>query len=110
LKAREAVKTYDLVIVGSPNDDRGYKLVYNARYPEIADDYACGFRVLKSLTCDVFLGALGSYYGMEEKYAKLSAGAENPYIDPEGYRNYVADREQAFVSELQKQTEAGKKQ
>jgi metallo-beta-lactamase class B len=110
LKVREAGKTYDVVIVGSPNVNPGYKLGNNARYPEITDDYARGFRVLKSLPCDVFLGAHGSYYDMEAKYAKLNASGANPYIDPEGYRNYVAEREQAFLSELQKQTAAEKKQ
>jgi metallo-beta-lactamase class B len=109
LKVREASKTYDVVIVGSPNVNPGYKLVSNMRYPEIADDYARGFRVLKSLPCDVFLGAHGSYYDMEAKHAKLNADGANPYIDPEGYKNYVAEREQAFLSELQKQTEAAKK-
>jgi len=109
LKVSDAGKTYDVVIVGSPNVNPGYKLVNNSRYPEIADDYARGFRVLKSLPCDVFLGAHGSYYGMEAKYAKLSGGAANPYIDPEGYTSYVAEREQAFLSELQKQTAAAKK-
>src|SRR5579859_1464309 len=42
LKVREAGKTYDVVIVGSPNVNPGYKLVNNARYPQIADDYASG--------------------------------------------------------------------
>jgi metallo-beta-lactamase class B len=110
LKVREADKIYDVVIVGGPGVNRGYKLVNNARYPEIADDYARGFRVLKSLPCDVFLGAHGSYYEMETKYAKLNAGKANPYIDPEGYKNFVAEREQAFLSELQKQTSVTKKQ
>ena len=105
---REAGKLYDVVIVGSPNVNPGYKLVNNKLYPEIADDYANGFRVLKSLPCDIFLGAHGSYYGMESKYAKLSSGGLNPYIDPEGYKNYVSDREQAFFSELQKQKAAAK--
>ena len=117
LKAHEAGKIYDVVIVGSPNVNAGYKLVNNARYPEIARDYERGFRVLKSLPCDVFLGAHGSYYGMEAKYAqksaqmsaKLKAGEANPYIDPEGYKSYVAEREQTFHSELQKQTAAAKK-
>jgi metallo-beta-lactamase class B len=109
LKVSDAGKTYDVVIVGSPNVNGGYKLVNNARYPEIADDYAHGFRVLKSLPCDVFLGAHGGYYDMEVKYAKLKAGAANPYIDPKGYKEYVAEREQAFVSELQKQTAAARK-
>jgi metallo-beta-lactamase class B len=110
LKVGEAGKTYDVVIVGSPNVNPGYKLVNNARYPEIADDYAGGFRVLKSLPCDVFLGAHGSYFNMEPKYEKLKLGGTNPYIDPEGYKSYVADREQAFLSELHKQTAAAKKQ
>ena len=110
LRASEAGKTYDVVIVGSPNVNPGYKLVNNARYPEIADDYAQGFRTLKSLPCDVFLGAHGGYYGMDAKYAKLNAGGMNPYIDPQGYKDYVAEREQAFLSELQKQTAAAKTQ
>jgi len=110
LKVTDAGKTYDVVIVGSPNVNPGYKLVNNARYPEIADDYARGFRVLQSLPCDVFLGAHGGYYGMEAKYAKLNGGGANPYIDPKGYKDYVADREQAFLTELQKQKEAAKKQ
>jgi metallo-beta-lactamase class B len=110
LKVREADKTYNVVIVGSPNVNEGYKLVNNRTYPEIADDYARGFRALKSLPCDVFLGAHGSYYGMEAKYAKLSAGGTNPFIDPEGYKNYVADREQAFTEELRKQSAAAKNQ
>ncbi len=110
LKVTEAGKSYDVVIVGSPNVNPGYKLVNNARYPAIAGDYARGFRVLKSLPCDVFLGAHGSYFDMEAKYARLNAGGPNPYIDSSGYKNYVADREQAFLSELQKQTAAAKKQ
>jgi metallo-beta-lactamase class B len=110
LKVKEAGNSYDVVIVGSPNVNPGYKLVNNASYPEIAHDYARGFRVLKSLPCDVFLGAHGSYYDMEAKHARLNAGGVNPYLDPAGYKNYVLDREAAFLSELQKQTAAARKQ
>ncbi len=110
LKVSEAGKSYDVVIVGSPNVNTGYKLVNNTRYPGIAEDYARGFQALKSLPCDVFLGAHGSYFDMEAKYARLNAGGPDPYIDPAGYKSYVADREQAFLSELQKQTAAAKKQ
>jgi metallo-beta-lactamase class B len=110
LKVSEAGKTYDVVIVGSPNVNPGYKLVQNERYPEIADDYERGFRVLNSLPCDVFLGAHGAYYDMEAKHARLSNGGANPYIDSQGYKDYASDRQQAFLSELQKQTAAEKKQ
>jgi len=103
LKVREGSATYNVVIVGSPNVNPGYRLVNNAQYPLIADDYERTFRLLKALPCDVFLGAHGSYYGMEAKFARVKRGGPNPFVDPDGYKRYVAEREQAFRSELQKQ-------
>ena len=97
-------KTYNVVIIGSPNVNAGYKLVNNTRYPEIAKDYETTFRVLKSLPCDIFLGAHGDYYGLLAKYPKLRAGGANPFIDPAGYKAYVAEREQTFRAELKKQS------
>ena len=80
-------KAYDVVVIGSPNVNPGYRLVDNKDYPEIADDFARTFEVLKSLPCDVFLGAHGGYYGMVEKYERAKKGAgTNPFVDPEGYR------------------------
>lgn len=103
LKLADGGKTYDVVIVGSPNVNPGYKLVGNAEYPQIAQDYERTFRVLKSLPCDVFLGAHGEYYGMEAKFARLGKGTGNPFIDPAGYKAYVSEREHAFETELKKQ-------
>ncbi|HEY2645466.1 MAG TPA: subclass B3 metallo-beta-lactamase [Candidatus Acidoferrales bacterium] len=108
MKVTDGGKTYNVVIVGSPNVNDGYKLVNNALYPQIASDYERMFRVLKSLPCDIFLGAHGNYYGMEAKYARMKQGESNPFIDPEGYKNYVAEREQAFRDELARQTAAAK--
>ncbi len=104
MKVREDSKSYNVVIVGSPNVNTGYKLVGNAAYPTIAQDYELTFRTLKSLPCDVFLGAHGSYFGMEAKFARMKPGGVNPFVDPEGYRSYVAEREQAFRTELAKQS------
>jgi metallo-beta-lactamase class B len=108
MKAKEGNNSYNVVIIGSPNVNAGYKLVNNALYPQIASDYERMFRVLKLLPCDVFLGAHGNYYGMEAKYARMKEHAANPFIDPEGYRSYVAEREQTFRAELAKQTAAAK--
>lgn len=103
MKVRASGRTYNVVIVGSPNVNPGYRLVNNKQYPTIASDYRKTFQVLKSLPCDVFLGAHGAYYGMEAKYAKLSKGGPNPFIDPQGYKDYVAEREKTFETELAKQ-------
>jgi len=104
MKAMEGGKAYNVVIVGSPNVNAGYKLVNNPLYPRIAEDYERTFRVLKALACDVFLGAHGDYYGLEQKYPRLKEGQPNPFIDPKGYKAYVSDREAAFRAELKKQS------
>jgi metallo-beta-lactamase class B len=103
MKVADGGRTYNVVIVGSPNVNEGYVLVNNKLYPQIAEDYERMFRVLKSLPCDVFLGAHGSYYGMEAKYARMKEGGLNPFIDPDGYKSYIAEREQTFLAELAKQ-------
>lgn len=102
MRATDAGKTYHVVIVGSPNVNPGYILVDNKDYPEIATDFARTFRILKSLPCDIFLGAHGNYYGMAEKLARMRPGV-NPFVDPAGYKAYIAEREQAYLNELQKQ-------
>jgi metallo-beta-lactamase class B len=103
MKVQDGGKTYDVVIVGSPNVNDGYKLVNNAQYPQIAADYERMFRVLKSLPCDIFLGAHGSYFDMESKYARYTERGAAAFVDPEGYRKFVASKEQEFRTELQKQ-------
>ena len=104
MKATDGGKSYDVVIVGSPNVNAGYKLVNNALYPQIAQDYETMFRVLKSLHCDIFLGAHGDYYGMLAKAPKLQAGAANPFVDPAGYAKFVTEKERAFRTELKNQS------
>ncbi|HSS15183.1 MAG TPA: hypothetical protein VLL04_14890, partial [Rhizomicrobium sp.] len=75
----------------------------NKKYPGIAKDYEKTFRVLKALPADVFLGAHGDYYGLDVKYPKLKPGAPNPFIDPAGYKAYIANREDAYRKNLAKQ-------
>ena len=106
MKVREAGKTYDVVVIGSPNVNPGYRLVNNDAYPQIAADYERMFRVLKSLPCDIFLGAHGNYFDLETKYARLKGGDLAAFVDPEGYRKYVADKERAFRAELERQRAA----
>lgn len=106
MKVADGGRELNAVIIGSPNVNEGYKLVNNAAYPEIADDFAKTFRTLKSLPCDLFLGAHGDYFGLLAKYPQLKSGAPNPFLDSDGYQAYVAQKEQAFRAELQKQQAA----
>jgi len=104
MQATDGGKSWNVVIVGSPNVNPGYALITNRDYPEIANDYSKTFGLLKSFPCDIFLGAHGSYYGMEAKYSRLQRDPKtNPFVDPKGYRAYVDDRAQAFRETVRKQ-------
>ena len=84
----------------APTSILGFKLVNNKYYPEIADDFAKTFEILKSLPCDVFLGAHGSYYGMLERYALFQKGQAEAFVNPEGYKEFVVQKERAFRKSL----------
>ena len=108
MRAMIGGKARDVVIVGSWNVNTGYRLVDQpgkpASYPGIAADYEHSFAIWKSLPCDVFLGAHGQYFDMVGKLERAKTGAgENVWIDPEGYKAAVAERQQAFAAELKKQ-------
>jgi metallo-beta-lactamase class B len=104
MQVAEGGRTLNAVIIGSPNVNAGYILVNNKSYPQIAGDYVKTFALLKALPVDLFLGAHGAYFDLKAKLPKMSAGGPNVFVDPEGYKAYVAEREQAFEKELAKQT------
>jgi metallo-beta-lactamase class B len=101
--APQGGRALDVVFFPSANvnADANVHLVGNARYPEIAQDFARSFAVWKALPCDVFLGVHGAFYDMSAKRARQRAGAAtNPFIDPEGYRHFVAAAEERFQRQL----------
>jgi metallo-beta-lactamase class B len=99
----EGGRTLHAVIVGSPNVNPGYQLVGNSAYPRIEEDYRVNFSVLRSLPCDLFLGAHGAYFDLADKYARFKNGDHNAFIDPAGYKAYIHERELAFESQLRRQ-------
>jgi metallo-beta-lactamase class B len=109
LTVRDGGKTYNAVIIGSPNVNPGYRLVDNAKYPTIAQDYERTFRVLESLKCDLFLGAHGAYFDLEAKYARKQARAADAFVDPNGCAAFIQQKEREFRSELAKQSAAAAK-
>ncbi|MEE8349147.1 MAG: subclass B3 metallo-beta-lactamase [Acidobacteriota bacterium] len=99
--------SYRVVFVGGTGINRGVKLQGNARHPGIIEDYAQTFRVLKDLEAEVFLAQHPSMYGMDEKLERLKAGAsENPFIDPEGYRQFVEGEEGRYLQQLEEERSA----
>lgn len=82
----------------------GFKLIGNEKYPDIVSDFENTFKRMRTMKVDIFLSAHASQFEMEEKLAKLRAGAkENPFIDPKGYLEFLDGTEKAFRDRLASQ-------
>ncbi len=100
MKVRDEGRDLDVVFVGSTTIP-GYKLLNNSAYPNIVEDYAYTFALLKTLRCDVFLAPHGSFFALDEKRALLAKGTKtNPFIDPLSYRRFINATERAYQQQL----------
>jgi len=107
MTVRERGKAYNVVFAGSPSVPSQYRLVGNARYPNVIADYRHTYQVLKDLSCDVFLAEHGSLFDLAGKSARLQKGEKpNPFIDPDGYRRFITATEETFEATVKQQTAA----
>lgn len=102
--------TRNIVIVGGTGFWSEYHFVASpgkaVSYPGIAQDFERTFAVLRGLPCDVFLGAHGGYFDMLTKLKHYPQDGPRVFIDPAGYRDFVADAQQTFEQALRKQRAA----
>ena len=95
-------KSLAVLFFPSANVNPGVHLIGNAKYPRIAADFEHSFATWRGLACDVFLADHGEFYGMSAKRDRQRAGAAtNPFLDPEGYRRFVAEAQSAFRARLE---------
>ena len=74
-----------------------------ASYPGIAQDFAGTFRVLRSLPCDIFLGAHGGYFRLKTKLPRLAQSGPQVFLDAAGYQAFVTRNEADFEAALKKE-------
>lgn len=97
----DSAKLYDVVVLCQISLPGNPTLINDPNYPDIPADFTRSFAVLKSLPCDVFLSEHGSVFDLQGKIKRLQQpGTGNPFVDPEGYKRYVAQAEQDFEKEL----------
>ncbi|HEX3101633.1 MAG TPA: hypothetical protein VHQ01_07575, partial [Pyrinomonadaceae bacterium] len=101
----KALNVLFLCSVSSPT----YDLVTNKKYPTIEADYLASFAWLKKAKVDIFLGSHAGVFNLKDKAAELRKGkSPNPFIDPEGYKEFIADSEKAFLEKVKAQRAAKK--
>jgi len=101
MDATENGRRYQVAFVCSVTVNDGVHLVGNTRVPDIAEQYARTFRLLRDMKPDIFVAEHGSVFDLEAKAAKARAGVEpNPFVDPDGYKRVIEQSEQAYLKQL----------
>ena len=107
MTTRIAGRPEPVVIVGGYAPLDSYRLVarpgHPASYPGIAADFAATFRTLRGLPCQVFLGAHGSYFGMQAKLERLPMEGPRVWIDPTGYQSMIHDAQSVVKQRIRQQ-------
>jgi metallo-beta-lactamase class B len=105
LQMEEAGRVYDVLIECSLNG-QFLRYVGNEDYPGIVDDMRSTYREARDLPAEVWVSSHGVFYGLDAKYAKLQQrkpGDPNPFYDPDGYLEHVAEFEATFEAALARQ-------
>ena len=95
-------KRYNVVFTSSLSINPGVRMVNNPTWAGVADAYAKSFARLKTLPCDVFLGPHAPFFAMEEKVKRLGT-KPNPFIDPQGLRNFIAVNEKNYQQQIERE-------
>lgn len=81
----------------------GYHLVKQPSYPGIGEDFRRTHHFLEMLKPDIWLAQHNEYYDLEGKMERSKKEGVKAWIDPEGYRRFIAGKKQAFEDEVNKE-------
>jgi metallo-beta-lactamase class B len=105
---RDGGKNYNVTIICGGMQDNA-RLVYNQAQPDIADVWQSTIDKWKTYPTDVFLGSHTWFFNLTGKYKRMKANPKGPnvWIDPEGYKKYIADTQELRDKLIKEQTAAG---
>jgi len=108
LPVTDAGRRYNVTIICGGLQDNT-RLVYNQAEPEIAQVWQSTIDKWKTYPTDVFLGAHTWFFNLTGKYKKMQANPKGPnvWIDPNGYKKYIADVQALRDKLIAEQTAAG---
>jgi metallo-beta-lactamase class B len=97
-------RRFTVVFPDGTSVNPGYRLVKDASYAGIADDYRKTFRTLAALTPDIWLTPHTEPFAFEAKRARVATEGVAAWVDPEGYRKWVALQRERFEAAVTKES------
>jgi metallo-beta-lactamase class B len=102
-------KAYVVAFPDGAGFNPGYRLVKNPSYPGIAEDYRRTHHFLETLKPDIWLAQHNEYYDFESKRQRAQTEGMKAWIDPEGYRRFIAGKKRDFEDEVDEEIGVVKK-
>ena len=96
----ERGKAYKVVFPDGGGFNPGYKVAQPESYPGINQDYRNTLHFLESLRPDIWGGHHTEYFDLEGKRKLAATEGVNAWVDPEGYRRFIASKRRAFEDEV----------
>lgn len=94
-------KAYVVAFPDGGGFNPGYRVSSkNPSYPGIEDDYRRTLHAWEMLKPDIWAGHHTEYFDLEGKRSRAAKEGVNAWVDPEGYRRFVADKRRAFEDEI----------
>jgi metallo-beta-lactamase class B len=96
-------KAYVVVFPDGAGFNPGYRLAKDPSYPGINDDYRRTHHRLEMLKPDIWLAQHNESYDLEGKRQRAQTQGVNAWMNPEGYRRWVASKKRAFEDQVDKE-------
>jgi metallo-beta-lactamase class B len=93
-------KAYTVVFLDGGGFNPGYRVAKNPSYPGITDDYRRTHHKWEMLKPDIWLGHHTEYFDLEGKSRRAQSEGVNAWVDPEGYRRFVAKYKRNFEDQV----------
>ena len=89
-------KPYIVAFPDGAGFNPGYRLVKDPSYPGIAEDFRRTHYALEMIKPDIWLAQHNEYYDLAGKRKRAETEGIRAWMDPEGYRRFVAGKKRAF--------------
>lgn len=96
----EGGKSYKVVFPDGGGFNPGYRIAKNESYPGINSDYRNTLHFLEMQQPDIWAGHHCEYFNMEGKKKLYAKEGVKAWMDPEGYRLFIASKRRAFEDEV----------
>jgi metallo-beta-lactamase class B len=93
-------QSYFVVFPDGSSVNPGYRISKDPSYPGIRSDYLHTFQVHEGLKPAIWLSPHTEEFAFESKHARSASEGIRAWVDPEGYRQWVAGKRKAFEAAI----------